>query len=184
MRWIKDEAFIRGKVPMTKFEVRAATLAMLDVEPGDILLDVGAGTGSISVQAALLGAAEVYAIEQRPGGVELIQRNAEKFGVTVHVLHGVAPDVLTQIPPCTKCFIGGSGGKLADILHAVHGKLSSGGILVANFILVKNMVICQEVLTELNFQQRESRLIQTAIVDNLGLMRGNNPVFLVKGEKM
>ena len=87
MMWIRDEAFIRGQIPMTKFTVRAVTMALLDIEPWDVFVDIGAGTGSISVQAALLGA-DVFAIEQVQEGVELIQRNAKQFGLDIHIIHG------------------------------------------------------------------------------------------------
>ena len=182
MRWIRDEEFLRGKIPMTKFEVRVLTLAMLDLEQGDIFLDVGAGTGSIAVQAALLGA-EVYAIEREVEGVELIQENAAKFGVQVQVVHGSAPGVINQIPQFHKCFIGGSGGQLHKIVESVNACLHSGDRIVANFIRPKNMIELQDLLKTFEYRHIETRLIQTAIADKLGLLRGQNPVFIVKGEK-
>jgi cobalt-precorrin-6B (C15)-methyltransferase len=182
MKWIRDEDVIRGKIPMTKFEIRAVTIAMLDIEDDDVFLDVGAGTGSISVQAALHGA-NVYAIEKEYEGVELIRKNAEKFGVNVHILHGTAPEAIDQIPAFNKCFVGGSGGKLAEIIESIHAKLLPGGIIVANFILLENMVKCKELLKFHHTKNIETRLIQTAVADRIGLLRGRNPVVIVRGEK-
>ena len=75
MKWIKDEEFIRGNIPMTKFEVRTLTIALLAIEKGDIFLDIGAGTGSVSVEAALHGA-EVTSVELKMEGLELIDRKS------------------------------------------------------------------------------------------------------------
>ena len=180
--WIRDDAFIRGEIPMTKFAVRAVTMALLDIKPGDILLDIGAGTGSISIQAALLGA-DVYAIEQAREGVDLIQRNAEKFGVDIHIIHGSAPECLDVIPEFTTCFIGGSKGKLRQIVETVHAVLRPGGKLVANFIKLENMTIFTRLLHQYTYTQIESRLLQAAEIDHLGLLRGQNPVCLVGGIK-
>ena len=126
MTWIRDEEFIRGNAPMTKFEVRVLSLVLLDIQQGDIFVDIGSGTGTIAVQAALLGA-DVYAIERNPHAVELIQQNAEQFGAKIAIIPGSAPEALAQIPEFTTCFLGGSGGKLQDILKAIDCGLQRGG---------------------------------------------------------
>lgn len=167
---------------MTKFEIRAVTMAFLNLGPADTLLDVGAGTGSIAVQAALFGC-QVYAIERNPEGRDLIQQNAAKFGVDVHLLPRDAPAAIADAPPCSRCFIGGSGGHLHAIFTAVHAILHSSGIVAANFIRPENMTACKALLESFAYQALEIKLIQTATLDRLGLMRGQNPVFLVKGAK-
>lgn len=182
MIWIPDDEFIRGSVPMTKFEIRAVTLAQLDLGPGERLLDVGAGTGSVSVQAACLGV-EVWAIERNSEGRKLIAKNAAKFGVAVEIISGSAPDALTGIPECSRCFIGGSGGKLPEIFEALESHLVGGSRIVANFIKVENMVECKKLLEHYGYRSIESRLIQSAQLDRHGLLRGHNPVFIIKGEK-
>jgi cobalt-precorrin-6B (C15)-methyltransferase len=182
MKWICDETFIRGKIPMTKFEIRVLTMALLDIEPGDIFLDVGAGTGSISIQAALLGA-EVYAIEREQEGVEHIQQNAENFNANIHLLHGDAPEEIVHVPNFNKCFIGGSKGKLQQITETVHSKLLQGGILVANFIKPENMTKFTEFLKIYEYKNVETRLIQTAVSNHIGMLQGNNPVLMVRAEK-
>lgn len=181
MIWIPDEEFIRGTMPMTKFDVRVLTLAMLDIGPGDHLLDIGAGTGSISIQAARLGA-EVWAIERKSEGIDLIKQNAAKFGVSIEVIHGSAPEAIGMIPEIKNCFIGGSGGKLEEIFEMLNPRLTPGNRVVANFIKPDNMVECKALLQHYEYQQIESRLIQSAQTDKHGLLRGQNPVFIVKGE--
>ena len=97
---LPDEVFERGSVPMTKQEVRAAVLAKLAVRPEDILWDVGAGTGSVSVELALAAPrGRVYAVECRPEGCALIKANREKFRTRNLVLvEGLAPAALSDLP--------------------------------------------------------------------------------------
>lgn len=182
MKWVKDEDFIRGSIPMTKFEARVLIMAMLEIEQGDMFLDVGAGTGSLSIQAALLGA-EVFLIEKEQEAVELIRQNADKFGVNIKAIHGIAPDGIDSVPRVNKCFIGGSTGKLELIMNAMDKKLEVGGILAASFIVPDNMVDFKRKLKELNYLDIEARLIQSSIIDHLGLLKANNPIFIIKGKK-
>ena len=110
---LPDEAFERGDVPMTKQEVRAAVLAKLAVRPEDILWDVGAGTGSVSVELALAAPrGRVYAVECRPEGCALIKANREKFRTRNLVLvEGLAPAALSDLPAPDAVFIGGRNGR-------------------------------------------------------------------------
>lgn len=183
MKWLRDEDFLRGKIPMTKFEVRVLSLAMLDICSEDVFLDVGAGSGSISVQASLLGA-KVFAVEREPEGLELISRNAKKFIADVNVICGNAPEVLQYIEGFNKCFIGGSGGKLRDIVSAVSEKQGKDGIIVGNFIIPDNMIEFKNLLVKLGYEDIEVRLVQCAVMDRLGLMKGQNPIYIVKGRKI
>jgi cobalt-precorrin-6B (C15)-methyltransferase len=182
MKWIRDEEFIRGTIPMSKFDIRVLALALLNIDKGDIFLDVGAGTGSLSVQGALLGA-EVYAIEKEQEGIELIRKNAERFGTEINIIQGTAPEVMDSISAFNKCFIGGSGGRLTEIVEEVDKKLSIGGILAASFIVPENMVELKRVLMEKNYSEMEVRLIQSSTIEGMGLMNANNPIFLIKGKK-
>lgn len=183
MRWIRDEEFIRGSVPMSKFDIRVIALALLDINDGDIFADIGAGTGSVSVQAAMLGA-EVHAVEKEQEGVELIRKNAGKFGVDIDILLGTAPEALDCISSFNKCFIGGSGRNLAEIADAADKKLDEGGILAASFIVPDNMVELKRILMKKKYARIETRLIQSSIIEGVGFMRANNPIFLIKGQKL
>jgi cobalt-precorrin-6B (C15)-methyltransferase len=182
MKWIRDEEFIRGSIPMTKFDARALIMAVLEIERDDVFLDVGAGTGSISVQAALFGA-KVFAIEKEEEGVELIRQNAEKFGININAIHGIAPLDLYTVPTVNKCFIGGSAGKLEQIIEALDKKLEVGGTLAASFIVPDNMIDFKRKLKELNYIDIDVRLIQSSTMDNIGLLKANNPIFIIKGKK-
>ena len=183
MRWVKDEDFIRGSIPMTKFEVRVVTIGLLEIEDGDVMLDIGAGTGSVSIEAALQGA-EVYCIEKEEEGVDLINKNAEKFNACVNIIKDVAPEGINNVLAFNKCFIGGSGGQLNNIFRAVHGKLKSSGIIAANFITLKNLTEFQNLLGEYGYINVETRLVQSSIIDNrTGLLKAHNPVFIVRGKK-
>ena len=97
---IRDEEFIRGKVPMTKAEIRAMVMVQADIQPGDKVADIGAGTGSISIEAALAASkGEVYSIERNPEGIRLIEENAEEFGLkNIHTIKGVAPAAMEGLP--------------------------------------------------------------------------------------
>ena len=105
---MRDEWFIRGRVPMTKSEVRAVSLSKLELTPEAVLADIGAGTGSVSVEAALSwGVKSVWAMEKNPEAVDLLKQNiarAERAGAgTIHLLEGEALALLTD-PDIRECF--------------------------------------------------------------------------------
>lgn len=181
MKWIKDEEFIRGSFPMTKFNIRILTMAYLSVEEGDYLLDVGAGTGAVSIEAALQGA-KVWAIEKEKEGIELINKNKVKFFVDITVIEGQAPNDLPNIG-INKCFIGGNNGKLKEIFDYLQINLKSKGILCANFITISNLNKFLGLLRLYNYDDIEVQLIQASTMDKLGLLKGNNPIFIAKGVK-
>ncbi|GIM28188.1 precorrin-6Y C5,15-methyltransferase (decarboxylating) subunit CbiT [Clostridium polyendosporum] len=183
MRWIKDNEFIRGDIPMTKFEIRLISVGLLGIEPGDVLLDIGAGTGSVSIEASLQGA-EVYSIEKEPEGIDLIQKNAAKFNTNITVIQDIAPEGIDKVPSFNKCFIGGSGGNLKDIFLKADSKLKSGGTLVGNFITFDNFNVLKQCMNKNDYKDVEVRLIQSSKVEGkAGMLKANNPIFIIKGEK-
>ena len=181
MRWIRDEEFIRGNIPMTKFDIRVLTVAFLSIEEGDVFLDIGAGTGSISIEGALQGA-KVCAVEREKEGIELIKKNKNKFNVDIKIVEGQAPDCIPYFK-FNKCFIGGSGGRLSYIFEYLEENLESEGVVCANFITLKNLNKFIELLEKYNYRDIETKLIQSAQTNKIGLIKGNNPIFLVKGVK-
>lgn len=166
---------------MTKFNIRLLTMAYLSIEKGDRLLDIGAGTGSISIEGALQGA-DVWAIEREEEGIKLIGENAKKFACHINVIEGLAPQALPDIE-FDKCFIGGSGGKLSEIFTYLHTHLKKDGILCANFIMLKNLNEFQSLLEKYNYRDIETQLIQASYVDHIGLLKSHNPIFIIKGVK-
>lgn len=182
MKWIKDEEFLRGNIPMTKYEIRTLAIAELSIEKDDVFLDIGAGTGSVSIEAALQGA-KVYAIEKEEEGIKLIKANAEKFNVNITTIKDEAIKVINEIENFNKCFVGGSGGKLKEIVNLAYEKLPIHGVMVANFVTLDNMQQFKQILNELNCDV-QIRLVQASNVCNkTGIIKANNPVFIVRGIK-
>lgn len=181
MKWIKDEEFIRGSIPMTKFNIRVLTLGYLEIEEGDNLLDIGAGTGSISIEAGLHGA-NIWAIEREEEGIDLIKSNAEKFSLDINIIKGQAPNDLPDIK-FNRCFIGGSRGQLKGIFNYLDHNLENCGIVCANFITLNNLMEFINLLKKYNYSNIETQLIQTSYMDKIGLMKAQNPIFITKGVK-
>lgn len=133
---LPDELFARGDAPMTKMEVRALTMAAARLRPRDRVLDVGAGTGSLSVEAALLcPAGEVVALERDPAALDLIRENVERFGLAnVSIAAAEAPAAFSGQAPRSfdRILLGGSGGNLGAILETLPGLLREGGRVVCN----------------------------------------------------
>lgn len=182
---LPDEAFERGDVPMTKQEVRAAVLAKLAVRPEDILWDVGAGTGSVSVELALAAPrGRVYAVECRPEGCALIKANREKFRTRNLVLvEGLAPDALSDLPAPDAVFIGGSRGSLAAIVDAALEKNPDARICVSAIALES----LSAAVAALTAKGRTVQVSQIAVsraraVGGLHLMMAQNPIYLITGE--
>jgi precorrin-6A reductase len=121
---IEDDEFIRDKVPMTKSEIRALSVAKLGLSSEDICYDVGAGTGSVSIEMAMnVPKGKVYAIEKKTIAADLIYKNIEKFGLdNVEVIKGEASVSMEEIEAPDAVFIGGTTGKLRDILKIVFEK--------------------------------------------------------------
>lgn len=182
---LPDEAFERGDVPMTKQEVRAAVLAKLAVRPEDILWDVGAGTGSVSVELALAAPrGRVYAVECRPEGCALIKANREKFRTRNFVLvEGLAPAALSDLPAPDAVFIGGSKGSLAAIVDAALDKNPDARICVSAIALES----LSAAVAALTAKGRTVQVSQIAVsraraVGGLHLMMAQNPIYLITGE--
>ena len=182
---LPDEAFERGDVPMTKQEVRAAVLAKLAVRPEDILWDVGAGTGSVSVELALAAPrGRVYAVECRPEGCALIKANREKFRTRNLVLvEGLAPAALSDLPAPDAVFIGGSKGSLAAIVDAALDKNPDARICVSAIALET----LSAAVAALTAKGRTVQVSQIAVsrakaVGGLHLIMAQNPIYLITGE--
>ena len=181
---IADERFIRGDVPMTKQEIRAAIRAKLAVRRGEVIWDIGAGTGSVSVELAQASAGgPVYAVECSIEGYELIRKNREHFGVwNLHVIRGMAEDVIGGLPVPDAVFIGGSKGQLETVIrHAVSANPMVR--ICVSAILLETMTEAVSVLTSCG-REAEVVQIQSSRAKKLGnshMMMANNPVFLITG---
>ncbi|HET6572251.1 MAG TPA: precorrin-6y C5,15-methyltransferase (decarboxylating) subunit CbiE [Fimbriiglobus sp.] len=132
-----DDVFAQSRPKtglITQAEVRAVALAQMDLHPGDVAWDVGAGSGSVAIEmASLVAPGTVYAIEQDAADFHLIVANAETFGAAnVKPVSGTAPAVFAELPAPDAVFVGGNGGEVARLLEASFAALRPGGRLVAN----------------------------------------------------
>jgi len=173
---------------MTKSEVRAVTLAKARLDDSHIIWDIGAGTGSISVEAALMAShGEVYAVEKKPEAVELIRKNMKQFDTpNIIVCAGTAPEALVGLPAPDRVFVGGSGGNFREILGYVYEKLPSGGRVVINAVALETLINAAEAVERYGFRAVEVSQIsvaRTADVGRVRMFRSHNPVFIISGEK-
>ena len=180
---IPDAAFIRGKVPMTKEEVRCVTLSKLRLQANHCVVDVGAGTGSIAIETArLCPQGKVYALERQAEALALIAQNAERFGVALHILPGDALAQIVTLPSFDRVIIGGSGGTLPDLLSECAERLSPNGRVVINAITLETAVHAIAHLKKWQFTELDVVSISVARGRLLGestLMEALNPVYVI-----
>ena len=180
-----DESFIRGQVPMTKQEVRAAALAKLAIAPTDTLWDVGAGTGSVSVEMALAASmGQVYAVECDADACALVRQNQAKFAASnLTLIAGKAPEALQNLPAPDAVFIGGSKGNMQAIVDAALAANPQTRLCIAAIALET----LQQSIAALAAHGLAAQVTQIAVsrskaAGSLHLMMANNPVFLIVRE--
>ncbi len=185
---IRDEEFMRNAagektVPMTKEEVRTLSLAKLELPEDAVCYDVGAGTGSLSVEMAMRASAgKVYAVEKKSDAVHLIRKNAQKFGRdNLHVIEGLAPEALQDLEAPTHCFIGGSSGNLHEIV-ALLLKKNPAVRLVINCITLETLQETMEAIKTLPLTDTEVVQVMVSRAKKLGryhMMMGENPIYII-----
>lgn len=183
---ISDESFIRGQVPMTKEEVRTLTVSKLNIAKGDIIYDIGAGTGSVTIEMAKVDKyGTIYAIETNPEGIKLINENKKAFKVNnLKVVNGIAPEALVDLPKPNKAFIGGTKGNLKNILKSLIEKNNQIRVVI-NVVALESLSEAVECIKKLQFKDVE--IIQVNIskakkLGNYNLMMGQNPVFIISAQ--
>ena len=180
---LADEELIRGSVPMTKEEVRTVSIAKLKLTKNAVIYDVGAGTGSVSIEAALQGEnLRVYAIEKNPEGAELIRKNMQKFRTDqIQVIEGVAPEALEALEMPTHAFIGGSTGQLKEIIQCIKKKNPDVRIVI-NAISLETVKEAMEAMEEGLLADPEIIQLNVAKSKKLGryhMMTGLNPIYII-----
>lgn len=177
---IPEEAFYQRqplKGLITKTEVRVLSLARMRLRPGNVVWDIGAGSGSVSIEAALLGA-KVWAVEKNKEDCDIIRHNIKKFATPqVTVVHGIAPAALAALPDPDAVFIGGSGGEMGEIIRLCRERLLPGGRLVANVATLENLG---------QVPAKDVTLVQvsrTRPILDLHRFEALNPVFIACWEK-
>ena len=199
---IPDEEFIRGSVPMTKREVRSFILSSMRLKAGSVVVDIGAGTGSVSVEAALSAyKGIVYAIERKKEAQDLIEANAVKFHAdNIRIIVGEAPEALTGLPAADVYYIGGSGGRLGEILERIRKSVDSGidrgtdqtagsekstRRIVLSASTLQTLSNAQELLERMQFVNITFTQIQASRSHRIGsydLIRAENPVFVITAD--
>ncbi len=180
---IDDEEFLRGKAPMTKSEIRSLSVAKLQLTKDAIVYDVGAGTGSVTIELALAACdGAIYAVERNEEACSLIEENKRRFGApNIQVIHGLAPEALEDLPAPTHVFVGGSAGNLKEILQVILKKNPSVR-LVINTVTLETIGEVTDCLKELPLIEEEIISVSVARAKALGsyhLMMGQNPIYIV-----
>lgn len=178
----RDGEFIRDKVPMTKEEVREVSICKLKLYEGAVVYDIGSGTGSVAAEiAGLSDEIKVFAVEYKEEAVSLIAQNKEKFGLdNIEIVSGKAPDGLEELPVPTHAFIGGSSGRMKEILSALYQKNSQMRVVI-NAISMETICEIKEVLSAFPIQNEDVVQIQASRAKRVGtyhLMQAENPVWI------
>ncbi len=182
-----DDVFAQSRPKtglITQSEVRAIALAQLDLQPGSIFWDVGAGSGSVALEAAqLVEPGKVYAIEQDSADYHLIVANAEQYGIrNVQAVFGTAPAVFQDLPDPDAIFIGGNGGEVARLLEASFAALRPDGRLVVNIATLEMLNSTYEVLKRLSKSVSVLLVNLARSVEQMEMLRFEsvNPTFLLR----
>jgi precorrin-6Y C5,15-methyltransferase (decarboxylating) len=176
---LSDEAFRTEAGQITKREVRLLSLAELALGPGEVLWDIGAGSGSVGIEAARAQpTARVYAIERRAQFVAHAQENLRRFPApNLDLLHGEAPEVCDSWPDPHAIFVGGSGGRLAELIDLARRRLRPGGRLVLNLVALEHLHEAWALLPEARVSQVQ--ISRGAPIQSMLRLEALNPVFVV-----
>ena len=184
---IPDELFERTEdVPITKEDIRAIAISKLRLKEGGSAIDVGCGSGSITVELCLQTKGQVYAIDFDQKAIELTKKNLDKFGVKAEVILGKAQDILPKLPQADAVIIGGTWGDTRQVIELAVGRLKPGGRLVIDTILIETMYqalvsINELKLTEVDVTQvtiSKARKVTTGT-----MMLARNPVTIISATK-
>jgi cobalt-precorrin-6B (C15)-methyltransferase len=190
---IPDEAFIQSdEVPgPTKEEIRVITISKARLREGDVVIDVGCGTGGLTVEAALQVApkGKVYALDEDPAAIKLTASNVEKFGVknNVSITSGKAPQVMMPLPDADAILVGGGGVSLRTILQIANRKIRPNGRIVVNAILLETATLAIEELKSLGFTDIDVTNISVAKgkqINSGTMMMARNPITIVSATKL
>ncbi|WP_019500162.1 precorrin-6y C5,15-methyltransferase (decarboxylating) subunit CbiE [Pseudanabaena sp. PCC 6802] len=172
---------------ITKKEVRVLSISELSLLPGQVIWDIGAGTGSVAIEMARLSpSSQIFAIEKNAAGVTLIRQNCDRFGVSnVQVIAGSAPEALMDLPPPDRIFMGGSSGKLIEILAICCDRLRADGVLVANFASPEHLYTAMQWLKQHDcevqlLQVNLARSVPIGNSDGISRLSPLNPVTILR----
>ena len=188
---IPDKEFERtDEVPITKEEVRTLQISKARLRTGSLVYDVGCGSGSISVEAALQIESEgkIFAIDKDPNAIELTKKNLEKFGINnVSVILGNAKEKISELPQADAIFIGGTGGDTKDIVELCQDKLKSGGRIVIGIILIETLYSVLKAIEKMKFSDvdiTQVTISKSRKTTTGTMMLARNPVTVISATKI
>lgn len=181
---LPDDAFLRGNVPMTKEEVRALALSKLRLAERHVVWDVGAGTGSVSVECALsCPAGRVFAVEKKEEALVLLEENRERFhAANLSIVGGTAPEALKDLPAPDRVFIGGTSGELGEILDVIFDKNPAARV-VCTAVTLETVAEAARLFAHLEGADMvQVSATRTRSAGRYHLMDAQNPVWIFSGE--
>ncbi|MCV0430678.1 precorrin-6Y C5,15-methyltransferase (decarboxylating) subunit CbiT [Nitrosopumilus sp.] len=188
---IPDEEFERiEKVPITKEEIRVVQISKARLKPGQIIYDIGCGSGSISIEAALQieSSGKVLAIDYDENAIELTKKNMKKFDVTnISLIHGNAKEAILKLEEADTIFIGGTGGDTKEIVELSENKLKSGGRIVVGIILIETLYSVLQALNRLQFESvdiTQVTISKSRKTSTGTMMLARNPVTIISATKI
>ena len=187
---IPDDFFERvEKVPITKEEIRVIQISKARLNPGQIIYDIGCGSGSISIEAAIQveNSGKVFAIDYDSNATELTKKNIKKFGISnVSVILGNAKETIKELPKADVIFVGGTGGDTAEIIELSLDKLKTGGRIVIATILIETLYSVLNIIDKLKFDLVD--ITQISVSKNKKTTKGSmmiarNPITIISATK-
>lgn len=184
--FIKDEEFIRGNCPMTKEEIRILSIGKMNIKEDSIVVDIGSGTGSITIQSSKeCPKGKVYSIEIDDEAYEVTSKNIDKFQCdNVELIKGDGSTELSKLIErgikVDSAFIGGNGGQLEDIIKKADTLLNENGTMVMNFITLDNAYKAIEIARGMNYKMD---IALVSVSKNRGkslMMMALNPIYIVQ----
>lgn len=180
--YLLDTDFARNKVPMTKEEIRHLSVAKLNMDDKSVLYDIGCGTGSVGCEAAnIYRKSKVYGIECNHTAVELSRKNVTALGLTnIEIIEGMAPEAYKKLPVPTHAFIGGSKGRLEEILSSLY-VLNPNMRIVINAVSMETIAVLSRIEEQFEVENMNMVMVQVSNVKKLGtyhMMQGENPVYI------
>ena len=187
---IPDEEFDRTEsVPITKEEIRAIQISKARLSSGQTVLDIGCGSGSITVEAGLQVESDgkVIGVDLDPNAIELTNRNLKKFGVeNVTLILGNAKEKISDLPEADAIFIGGTGGDTQEIVQLCEDKLKPGGRIVIGVILIETLYAVLQTIEKLKFDSIDITQItigKSRKTSTGTMMLARNPVTVISATK-
>lgn len=185
---IPDELFDRTEeVPITKEDIRAIAISKLRLKEGHSAIDVGCGSGSITVELCLQTRGAVYAIDFDKNAVDLTKKNLQKFGAKAEVILGKAQDILPRLPQVDAVMVGGTWGDTRQVIELAADRLKKGGRIVIDTILIETL--CQAITAINDLEMVEVDITQVTIakarkVTTGTMMLARNPVMIISATRV